>query len=533
MKAIATLLATLMLASALGAADTAAELTKEERRVLELTPAVVLIIVTYKIQLPIPREHADPQIMQLNYTATGSGFIYRPDGYIITNGHVVADANLKDRQAQEARLQGIFESLVNQLEHQMGGRLSPAARQYVASHMSASTPQIIVILNNKSEYNAEIKQYSDPTGVNNGKDVAIIKIDANNLPTVKLGNSENLHVQEPITVIGYPGVASPLGFSLLSKESLVVPTVTNGHISAVKTDYKGSPVIQSDAAITHGNSGGPAFDPNNEAIGIATFGNMKEVAGFNFFVPINIALEFVRQSGAPPQQGQFDKIWGQALDAFSEHKWETARGLLTDTLGLMPNEPDALRLQNIAAQMAREENPFQRVMETNGAIVKAAGLAILVLVLGGATWIAMSRKKPAMAGAPMPPPPGIGMPMAPPPPGFGMAPPPPALLNGNFGTLHITAGALNGNRFPIPKAGLLIGRDSTKCAIVIGDDSVSKEHAWIVPLDNEIYVIDRNSANGTYVNSPESPRINKVALRNGDRVFLGRKGSTVLTYFAS
>ena len=106
-------------------------------------------------------------------------------------------------------------------------------------------------------------------------------------------------------------------------------------------------------------------------------------------------------------------------------------------------------------------------------------------------------------------------------------------MNGNYGTLHITAGALNGNRFPIPKAGLLIGRDSTKCAVVIGDDSVSKEHAWVVPLDNEIFIIDKSSANGTYLNSPDSPRISKVALKNGDRVFLGRKGATVMTYFAS
>ncbi len=523
MKAIAAILASIILVSSLGAASSVGELTQEERRVLELTPAVVLIIVTYKIQLPIPRDHADPQIMELNYTATGSGFIYRPDGYIITNGHVVADANLKDRQAQDSRLESIFESLVHQLESQMGGRLSQPAKQYVASHMSASTPHIIVILNNKSEYNAEIKQYSDPTGVNNGKDVAIIKIDANNLPTVKLGNSDNLHVQEPITVIGYPGVASPLGFSLLSKDSLVVPTVTNGHISAVKTDYKGSPVIQSDAAITHGNSGGPAFDPNNEAIGIATFGNMKEVAGFNFFVPINIALEFVRQSGAPPQSGQFDKMWSEALEAYSTHKWETSRGLFADVLGLMPNEPDAMRLQNIAAQMAREEGPFARMMETSGWMVYSLGGVILVGLLGFVAIRSMGSKK----SAPMPPPPPSF-------PGALPAPPPVAALpGGSFGSLHITAGSLNGNRFPIPKAGLLVGRDATRCAVVIGDDSVSKEHAWFVPLENELFVIDKNSANGTYINSPDSPRVAKVALKNGDRVYLGRKGSTVLTYFTS
>jgi pSer/pThr/pTyr-binding forkhead associated (FHA) protein len=69
--------------------------------------------------------------------------------------------------------------------------------------------------------------------------------------------------------------------------------------------------------------------------------------------------------------------------------------------------------------------------------------------------------------------------------------------------------------------------------VVVLDESISKEHAWIVPVDNDVVVIDRNSANGTYVNSTDTPRINKVVLKNGDRVILGRKGSVVLTYFSS
>jgi len=93
-------------------------------------------------------------------------------------------------------------------------------------------------------------------------------MDANNLPTVQLGDSGNIHIQEPITVIGYPAAASRVGLQVLGVESLFVPTVTNGHISAVKADYKGMPVIQSDAAVTHGNSGGPAFNDQSEVIGI-------------------------------------------------------------------------------------------------------------------------------------------------------------------------------------------------------------------------------------------------------------------------
>jgi pSer/pThr/pTyr-binding forkhead associated (FHA) protein len=52
-------------------------------------------------------------------------------------------------------------------------------------------------------------------------------------------------------------------------------------------------------------------------------------------------------------------------------------------------------------------------------------------------------------------------------------------------------------------------------------------------VDDGVAVIDRNSANGTYVNSVDSPRINKFVLKNGDRIFVGRKNPTEITFFAS
>jgi pSer/pThr/pTyr-binding forkhead associated (FHA) protein len=108
---------------------------------------------------------------------------------------------------------------------------------------------------------------------------------------------------------------------------------------------------------------------------------------------------------------------------------------------------------------------------------------------------------------------------------------PPKVQPTNFGSIHVTSGALTGSRFPIPKAGLKIGRDSAKNDIVVPDDTVSKEHAWIVPLDNEIVVIDRGSSNGTFLNSIDTPGVNKAALKSGDRIFIGKKGAAVFTYF--
>jgi serine protease Do len=517
------------------------QLSPEEIRSLELTPGVVFISVDYNLSAAIPAPVREGYIMvKLKPRSTGSGFLYRPDGYLITNAHVVSDANIKDPQAEQARLEEVLGYLVKVAENVNKRPITFAEKEFIAQHMHFSNESITVFLNNKSHYTGDIKAYSDPTGVNVGKDIAIVKIDANNLPTVQLGNSDEVHVEEPVTVIGYPGAASPMGETLgqeLSIDSLLVPTVTNGHISAVKMEEKGSPVLQSDAAITHGNSGGPAFDPDGKAIGIATFG-AQEASGFNFFVPINTAMEFVHQAGAPPESGSFDATWHAALDAMAAHRWSRAHELIGHVLEIMPGEPDAVRLQIIAAQEEQKEVPMWPYI--------AGGAVLLLAVLGFIGWWVTSSR----AGKPVSPTPArvepiraesVKLPLSESAPTIlasGPAGLAPTILQGGvtsktYGVLHVTSGPLNGNRFPIPKSGVMIGRDSTKCAIVLADDSVSKEHAWVVPVDNEVVVIDRNSTNGTYVNSLDTPRINKAALRSGDRVYIGRNGSITLTYFSS
>jgi hypothetical protein len=482
---------------------------------------------------------------------SGSGFIYRPDGYIVTNGHVVQHANSKDQQAKDSLQALIFEKVLKpdvlqwfkEIEQRLQRPLtdqerSTILRQHIQIKIRPDPLELKVLTANRKEYAGDIKAYSGPIG--EGKDVAIVKIDANNLPTVKLGNSDKIHIQEPLLVIGYPGVASPLDFPALSMESLLVPTVTNGHVSAVKSDYKGTPVIQSDAAITHGNSGGPAFNESGEVIGISTFTSAQEVAGFNFFVPINTAWEFVRQAGTQPESGLFNQLWAQSLDLYDAGKCTAAKEKFTDVLRIMPNEPDAQRLMAASSACESTQSPVTNLMSGPMPIYIGVGAVILLGLL-----FLLLRKKPApaMAGAAagpgmvagpppvgMMPPPGAGMQ-----PGAGMPPPglPPGVPDRSYGSVQVTAGSLSGRRFPITKQGLLIGRDAAKCQVVLNEDTVSKEHAWIVPLDSGVVVIDRGSANGTFVNSTESPRVSKVGLQNGDRVYIGKQGAAVLTYYTS
>ena len=118
-------------------------------------------------------------------------------------------------------------------------------------------PTLSVALPNGKVLNADILQYSAPI-TENGKDVAVLKVPGSNYPTVPLGNSDQVRLQDTVMVMGYPGVASSFGNNpIISAESNFEASATNGHISAIKTGTIGVPLLQSDVAITHGNSGGP------------------------------------------------------------------------------------------------------------------------------------------------------------------------------------------------------------------------------------------------------------------------------------
>jgi S1-C subfamily serine protease len=511
-----------------GAVLNAGQLTPDEKKTVELKPGVVLVVVSYTVTWTLVKA------VELPHTEVGSGFIYRPDGYIITNGHVVADAHLKDPDALDAltkRVRGEFQQALERgiifkiVEQQVGRELTDKEKEVVLQsrpNISISTPTLKVYLANGHSFNAQVLQWDPPIGT--GKDVAILKIPANDLPTVQLGNSDKVRVQDPIMVIGYPGVASNWGDNdLVSNESNFVPTATNGHISALKTSNIGTPLLQSDAAITHGNSGGPVFNEQSEVIGIATAG-AESAQGFNFFVPINVAMEFVRQTGVAPEGGAFNRTWANALNLYDQGKCRDSIAEFDNVLQFMPDMPDAKNFRMAAVKCWDEKNPLERVMETYGAMVYVVGaLAILVIV---GLFLFLRRSATPVVAQPAGGHPPLVIDAGP------AKPIQPSAGSESYGSIQGTAGALSGRSFKIPKEGLLIGR-SPKCQVVVQDDTISSEHAWIVPVDNRVVVIDRGSSNGTYVNSVESPRVSKIGLFNGDRIYLGKKGTVVFTYFGS
>src|SRR6478672_12000234 len=97
-RTLSLLLSAILLGAPIAPAQ---KLNQGEKSTLELSPGVVLILVSYTVTATLDFLKPPANKKNFSYTEFGSGFIYRPDGYLVTNGHVAQHANLQDKQAQD------------------------------------------------------------------------------------------------------------------------------------------------------------------------------------------------------------------------------------------------------------------------------------------------------------------------------------------------------------------------------------------------------------------------------------------------
>jgi len=198
-------------------------------------PSVVNVISTRRAQtaaagggLPDVPDRGPPR------QGLGSGFIISADGYILTNAHVVADFD------------------------DVNVRLADSKREFKAKVI----------------------------GLDKRSDVALLKVDAEGLPTAKLGDSKKLEPGDWVAAIG-----SPFGFA---------NTITAGIVSAKGRslpDEMYVPFIQTDVAVNPGNSGGPLLDLDGEVVGINSliYSGTGGYMGVSFAIPIEVALDVSKQ----------------------------------------------------------------------------------------------------------------------------------------------------------------------------------------------------------------------------------------------
>jgi serine protease Do len=270
------------------------------KTVQKVSPAVVGINVTeiQKYSSPFDSFFNDPFFSQFfggngSYSQKvkelGSGFIISPDGYIVTNDHVAGNAT-----------------------------------------------EITVTLTNGKEYKAKL------IGSDHSTDIALLKIDAKDLPYVTLGNSDNILIGEWVIAFG-----NPFGLFNLNDK----PTVTVGVVSSTGMNLEPMDnryyldMIQTDAAINGGNSGGPLVNSIGEVIGmntlIYTAGGVQGNIGLGFAIPINRIKNIISQL---KKYGKVDRDYniGMKIQSIDQgianyYHLQSSRGVIV--VQVLPNSP--------------------------------------------------------------------------------------------------------------------------------------------------------------------------------------------------
>ncbi len=319
--------------------------------------------------------------IEANSSSSGSGFVVTPNGYIVTNAHVAFPAQ---EQINSNILESAIISLLNadyewlnsyviqQLgitvtEEQMNAYLGALDQYYRQTLALDSSNSYVFVLSRYSipgvqtgeqPIPAEVLPHASGSPIP-GKDVAVIKIEATNLPTLPLGNDTDLRPLDDVIVIGYPGavstnpVLSPTGQE---------PSVVTGEFSGYQTTIEGWRAMQVQAPIAHGNSGGPALDSLGRVVGIATFGSidpntLQETPGFNFLVPVSIVKDYLNRANVQPTESQFTTMYRQALSEYSAGNFQESLNILEQINALSPNNPYILNYIAKAQQGAAAAAP--------------------------------------------------------------------------------------------------------------------------------------------------------------------------------
>jgi serine protease Do len=521
-----------------GAQGVQPERTAPQRLVYEVKPAVVMVRVAATVTIPRGRGR-DP--ITYTYSTGASGWIISPDGYVVTNGHVVEVYHADNEASLKYTLTYMALDSLNFFAEEAARRnarlTDPLRRQLLDEFIAANSgialaKRLDVILQNGQRLPAEIKQYSPPLSDmpgkvsslwvtrETGKDVAVLKIEGRDLPTLRLGDSHGVRIGDDVMVVGYPEVVRSHG--LLDRGSELEVTFTWGRISSEKRSQQGVPVFQMDASTTWGNSGGPVMNGRGEVIAMTTFGSIADlgtaqqaIQGFNFAVPVNTVREFVAAASVETEQTSlFDVTWRRALDAYDAGSYAQAIASIEHALRIVPDLRDAVRLRQEAVRQLPPQPPRGTATRPSWSMTGPAAGAVVLLTAGLAWGLRRSVRGRAR-------PVSIGPDAA---PGRGRVP---AATARSFpARLVVQEGPERGRTVPLSMAGVRIGRDPRVCQLVLTDGAVSREHVLVMPSSSGAAVVVRNLSrtNPTIVNG--QPVSVEASIERGGHIRIG--GSVIV-----
>jgi len=278
--------------------------------------------------------------------SSGTGFFISGDGYLVTNCHVIdRDSLYVRKQFILSTFQDVTDANIKALEATWEVDLNEEQRNLLYNTYNVIYSQVstMFLFDLQKKIYVEYREDRDDTGSSivtkparvilkgrpmPGKDIALLKIDsASNLPSLLLSKDPLAQVGSQVYVYGYPGFVANNAF--LAPDAFIEPTLTTGIVGGIKKSVGGWPVIQTDATISYGSSGGPVCNHQGEVIGLATFGSLEQatgelVSGFNFAIPVSLVQDYIDSARIKPRMGEVTELFNEGLEMYYKEYYRNA-----------------------------------------------------------------------------------------------------------------------------------------------------------------------------------------------------------------
>jgi hypothetical protein len=332
------------------------------------------------------------------YTATCTGFGVHHDGYVATAGHCV-DTTGPDG-AREPFIQAAAEDLIAAMPYlRLEDVIAHGRATWTVQGRTADSP-----------IESEIRISGIPGAPAEGLparvvdvrplmegDVALLKVDSPNLPTLELATGTDIPVGTQLLAAGYPRTVGALAGPDAQ------PSIKDGAVSGTQTVGSGS-VYEISAALDQGMSGGPTVDHAGRVIGINSLRG-SDSQPFNFVVPASGVAELLGRNGMRNEPGPRDLLYREALGAYYTGEYTEAIDALDRLLQEVPAHARAGKLR-ADAEAARgrhgdaSENHRDQVL-----VWVSAGVGTVLLIVVGAVLMTRSRRRKRAVYVPVPVPP--------------------------------------------------------------------------------------------------------------------------------
>lgn len=292
-------------------------------------------------------------------SAVGTGWTVTSDGYVVTAAHVVDKTQEEliqgvGRNALEKFLKSdleVFASDDQWTEAQVKQIVSALHKVYAATMTLSDVRHEVRVRLEEPGASGKVGREVSAKVVDKGAgfpgpDWAILKVDGEtNLPTIPLGDESRTVTGAEMFIVGYPG--TPTFFPGATVDSENTPTITTGSVTAIKaSEVNGQevPMFQTQAPATGGNSGGPAFNSDGEAIGILVAGSVDPTTGAAldgqaWVIQGSVVKEALQRNSIIPEESETTKLYNEALEAFYVDHFVTAKETFEQVKQLYPGHP--------------------------------------------------------------------------------------------------------------------------------------------------------------------------------------------------